>query len=127
MIKAQASSTTATGDTVKTAIGTSIQVPMTAKSIVGIWCYAVGGPGMTTLENASGIFELESSDKNLQPLQLPLDIVTALTSGSAAFSPRIFPANIPVSGGEVIKCYVTMDMSMTVALLARWGLIYEAD
>lgn len=126
VIKAQASVATAAGDTTKTLIET-IQVPKSAKMIVGIWCHAVAGPGATTLENVTGIFELESSDVNLVPLQLPLDCVTVLTSGSTAFSPRIFPANIPVNGGEKISGYVTMDMAQTVANKARFGLIYEAS
>ncbi len=124
-IKAQSSSAVATGDTTKTLIET-ITVPKTAKSIVGIWGYAVGGAGSTTLENVSGILELESPDINLQPLQLPLDILVVLTSGSAALSPRIFPANIPVNGGERISGYMTMDMALTVAYKGRFGLIYDA-
>ena len=125
-MKAQVSAVTATGDTVKTLIDI-ITVPKTAKRIVGIWCYANAGPGSTTLENQTGVFELESPDINLQPLQLPLDVVIVLTSGSVAFNPRIFPANIPVNGGEKISGYVTMDMAITVALKARFGLIYEGE
>jgi len=125
MIKAQASAATAAGDTTKTSIDT-LTVPKSAKMIVGIWAHAVAGPGTTTLENVTGILELESPDLNLQPLQLPLDCVAVLTSGSVAFSPRIFPANIPVNGGEKITGYVTMDMALTVANKARFGLIYEA-
>ncbi len=125
MIKAQVSAKTATGDTTKTLIDT-ITVPKNAKVIVGIWAYANGGAGMTTLENQSGILELESPDINIQPLQLPLDVITVLTSGATSFSPRVFPANIPVNGGERISGYVTMDMALTVATTARFGLIYEA-
>lgn len=124
MLHAQASAKTATGDTVKTLIDT-VQVPQTARKVVGIWCYAIGGPGVTTLENASGIFELESDDLPLVPLQFPLDIVTVLTSGVGMLNPRIFPVNIPLTGGERIRGYITMDMAMTVALTGRFGLITE--
>jgi hypothetical protein len=125
MIKAQVSAATATGDTVKTLIDT-ITVPKNAKMIVGIWAHALAGAGGTTLENITGIFELESVDINLQPLQLPLDCVALVGTGMAAISPRIFPANIPVNGGERIVGYVTMDLAQTVAGKARFGLIYEA-
>jgi len=125
MIRAQVSAVTATGDTTKTLVDT-ITVPKSAKAIVGIWCYAVAGAGFTTLENMTGFFELESSDVNLVPLQLPLDVVTITGTGVAGFSPRIFPANIPVNGGERIAGYVTMDMAITIASKARFGLIYEA-
>lgn len=114
----------AAGDTTKTTLG-SLTVPKLAKKIVGIWAYATGGPGVTTLENVSGIVELESPDIALQPLQLPLDVVTVLTSGSAAYSPRIWNVDITVNGGEVITCYVTMDMLITVVNTCRWGLIYS--
>ncbi len=122
--KAQVSDATATGDTAKTLIGT-ITVPQSARTIIGVWCHALAGAGMTTLENITGIFELESPDVNLQPLQLPLDCVTVLTSGVGAVSPRVWPVNIPVSGGAKISGYVTMDMAQTVAGKARFGLIYD--
>jgi len=125
MIKAQVSALTSTGDTTKTLIDT-ITVPKNAKAIVGIWAYAAAAGAMTTAEAISGILELESPDVNIQPLQLPLDIVSALTSGAIAFSPRIFPANIVVNGGERISGYLTMDMAQTGALKGRFGFIYEA-
>lgn len=124
MRHAQAGAIVASGDTVKTSLGT-LQVPKSMKKIVGVWCYAVGGPGFTTLENMTGIFELESPDINLQPLQLPLDCVCMNTDGSSAFNPRIFPVDIPVGGGEKITGYVTMDMAITLASTCRFGLLYE--
>jgi hypothetical protein len=123
-MRAQASVATATGDTVKTIIDT-ITIPQSMKSIIGAWCYAVAGAGLTTLENMTGIFELESDDIALVPLQLPLDCVTIVTSGSVAFQPRIFPLNIPINGAEKIRGYVTMDMAITIASKARFGLIYS--
>ena len=122
--KAQISIATATGDTTKTAIDT-ITVPQNVRRIIGVWCYGIAGPGMTTLENITGFFELESPDLNMQPLQLPLDCVGVLTSGAVAFNPRVWPVDIPVSGGAKITGYVTMDMALTVALKARFGLVYE--
>lgn len=123
MFHAASSAVVAAGDTTKTTLGT-LTIPKTVKAIVGFWAYAVGGPGVTTLENVSGIVELESPDINLAPMQLPLDCVTVLTSGSAAFSPRVWSCNIPVQGGEEITAYVTMDMAQTVANTCRWGFIY---
>lgn len=121
--KAQVSASTACGDTVKTKID-ELQVPQSCKAIIGVWCYAIGGPGSTTLENYTGVFELESPDVALQPLQFPLEQVVVLTSGSAALASKVWPVNIPVSGGEKITGYVTMDMAITVANKARFGLVY---
>lgn len=122
--RAQVSASTAAGDTTKTIIDT-ITTPLSAKRIIGVWCYSEGGPGETTLENRSGVFELESSDIPIVPCQFPLDVVVCLTSGTAAFSPRVWPVDIPCGGAAKIAGYVTMDMAITVANKARFGLIYE--
>jgi len=122
--KSQVSAVTAAGDTVKTLID-ALTVPQTAKRIIGVWCHALAGPGATTLENITGIFELESPDVNIVPFQLPLDCVVVLTNGVGAMSPRVWPVDVPVSGGAKISGYVTMDMALTVANKARFGLIYE--
>jgi len=125
-IKAQMSALTATGDTVKTLIDT-ITMIQSAKKIIGIWCYAIAGAVLTTAEAATGVIEFESDDAPIAPLQLPLDVVSMLTGGAVAFSPRIFPVDIPVSGQSKIKGSVTMDMAQTGGLKARFGFIIEAD
>jgi len=123
-MKAMASAITAHGDTVRTAIG-SITVPTNIKSIVGIWCYVLGGPGLTTLENLTGIFDLRSDSVPMEPLQLPLEGVVALTNGVTSFSPRIWNCNIGGVAGAVVTAYVTLDMAQTVAGTCRWGLIFS--
>jgi len=124
-MKAQVSALTSLGDTVKTLVDT-ITVPGGVQAIIGIWGYATGGAGLTTLENVTGILELESDDLPLTPLQIPLDIVVVLTSGVAAFSPRIWAITIPVTPGvSKIKGYMTMDMAITVANKGRFGFIYN--
>lgn len=124
MDHAQVSALTATSDTTKKLIDT-ITVPAKMKRIKGIWCYAVAGDTLTTGEAVTGILELESPDININPMQLPLDIVDILTSGAVGFSPRILPVDIPVQGNERIAGYVTMDMAQTGALKARFGFIYS--
>jgi hypothetical protein len=62
----------------------------------------------------------------LTPLQLPLDCAIVLTSGIAAFQPRVWACNIPVTAGVTkIRGYITMDMAMTAANTGRFGLIYD--
>ena len=121
-----ASDATAAGDTTKTIVDT-ITLPLNTKRIIGVWGYSEGGAGETTLENRSGLLEFESPDIPIQPLQLPLDIVVVLTSGTAAFSPRVWPVDIPVNGQARISGYVTMDMAITVANKARFGVIVETN
>jgi len=124
-MKSMASAITAHGDTVRTPIGT-ITVPTKIESIIGIWCYVLGGPGATTLENVSGIFDLHSDSLALEPLQLPLEGAVILTNGVATFSPRIWNCNIKGVANAEITCYVTLDMAQTVAGTCRWGLIFGA-
>jgi len=114
---------TATGDTVKTSLGT-ITVPKSATKIVGIMMYASGGAGMTTLENISGILELESPDLALQPLQLPFEVVVIVGTGVASLQPRVWNCNVPVNGGERITGYATMDQALAINPGARFGFIY---
>jgi hypothetical protein len=124
MFKAQVSQKAATADTVKTLVDT-LTVPGGVSQIIGIWAYAVGGAGITTLQNISGIMEYESDDLSLTPLQLPLDVVVVLASGVAGWSPRIFAVAIPVSPGvSKIRGYVTLDYATTVHTYARFGFIY---
>ena len=122
-MKAAASAIVAHGDTVRTSIG-SLTVPTNTKSIIGVWCYAMGGPGATTLENMTGIFDLHSDSLPLEPFQLPLEGYVTLTQGVATFSPRVWNCNIGGVAGAVVTCYVTLDMAQTVAGTCRWGLIY---
>ena len=123
MMHAQSSALTALAGVTKTLIDT-ITIPAKATKITGIWAY-VHQPGMTTLEMSSGILELESDDVSLNPLQLPLECVTATTNGAVAFVPRILPCNIDVTGGARIRGYGTLDMALTTAEKARFGLITE--
>lgn len=124
MIKYLASAATAHGDTVKTLIET-IQLPAGARALLGVWCHALAGPGITTLENVTGICELESPDINIQPCQVPLEPVAVLTGGTPASQIHVYPLNAAVKGGERISGYVTMDMAQTVAGKARFGLVVD--
>ena len=122
-MKAQASAIVAHGDTVRTSLG-EITIPNNVKSIIGVWCYVLGGPGMTTLENVTGIFDLHSDDLPLEPFQLPLEGAVALTQGVATFSPRVWNCNIGGVAGSKVTCYITLDLAQTVAGTCRWGMLY---
>lgn len=125
MQHSQASSLTATGDTVRTLIDT-ITLPSSAKRIIGVWCYAEAAATLTSGEPVTGIFELESPDIDIAPAQFPLDIVDILTSGAISRQAHIIPTDIPVkSAASKVSCYVTMDLAQTGGLKARFGLISE--
>lgn len=122
--KIMTSDSTASGDTTKTLVDT-LTVPMNVKKIVGISILSLGGAGITTLEDVTGIMTFESDDMDIAPLIIPLPQVAVLTSGVAALNPFIWPVDIPVVGGSKIKGYVTMDMALTVDSKIRFTLIYE--
>jgi hypothetical protein len=124
MLKYLVSAKTATGDTVKTLIDT-ITLPAGAKGVLGVWSEAFCGAGMTTLENISGILELESPDINIQPCQVPLTPVVVLTSGVGTPKIQTWALNWAVKGGERISGYITMDLAQTIALTGRFGLIVD--
>jgi hypothetical protein len=107
------SACTASGDTVKTLVDT-VQFPQGTKAIVGVGAYALGGAGETTLENITGIIELESVDLAVQPFQFPIQPCAFLTSGGVSHPIQMWPMDIVNPGPAKISCYVTMDMALTV-------------
>lgn len=124
MLKYLAGAATASGDTVKTSLGT-LTLPSGAKQIVGAWVAGHGGAGMTTLENVSGILELESPDVNLQPCQIPLDTIAIVGTGMAAVPVKVWPMNVPVTTGVRVTGYVTMDQALAINPSVRFGLVVE--
>lgn len=125
MFHSQVSGATATGDTTKTLIDT-ITLPSSARRITGIWCYAEGAATLTSGEPMTGIFELESPDIPLQPMQFPLDIANVLTSGAYSRQAHIIPVDVPVQNASArVSGYVTMDVAQTGNLKARFGIITE--
>lgn len=119
----QVSAITALGDTAKTSLG-NITLPSNARRIVGFWAYCTGGPGYTTLENQTGICEIESDDMNIVPLQFPFEGAGGLT-GDSNLPNKVWPVDIPVRGKETLKGYGTMDMAITLANTGRWGVITD--
>jgi hypothetical protein len=124
MLKYLTGEATTEGGTTKTSLGT-IVLPSNAKRLVGAWCYANGGAGITTLENISGICELESPDVNLQPCQFPIEQQTVLTSGVGASATKVWPMNAAVPGNARVTGYLTLDLAQTVDGKARFGLVVE--
>jgi len=124
MYKYLSSASTACGDTTKTLIDT-ITLPASAKAIIGVWTYSMGGPGQTTLETQSGILELESPDCRIQPCQIPLPAMNTLTNGVAVVEHKVWPMTLPVGGNARISGYITMDMAITVANKGRFGLVVD--
>jgi len=121
--KWMSSAATARGATgVKTAIGT-ITPPPWAKRISAIWANSFGGALLTTAEAVSGILELEGT--GIESQVFPLDQVNMLTGGSAQLPSHVIPVNIPVAPLAGIVGSMTMDDTVTGALLQRWGCCFE--
>jgi len=116
----------ASADTVEKNIGT-ITLNATAKRIIGVWVNILGGAGVTTLQNVSGVLRLDSPDCRISPMTLPTSITPVLTSSTTSFEPRIIPVNIPVAAQARITGYVTLDLATTIHNTCRFGLLYEGD
>jgi len=125
MLKYLTGAYTASGDTTKTSLGT-ITTPSSTRAIVGVWVQW-GGAGMTTLEDVSGILELESNDVNIQPCQIPLTAVMLTGTGAAPMTPKVWPLNINKAGQIRITGYVTMDITLAINPGVRFGLVIETS
>lgn len=90
----------------KTLIGT-LTVPAGVSKIIGVSSVLLAADTLTSTEAVCGMVELESEDVDLVPSQFLTDVATILTSGAVAFSPKQWPADLPVTKGDRIKCYIT--------------------
>lgn len=118
------SASTALGDTAKTSIGV-ISMPKSAKRIVGFGGYAIGGPGNTTLENVTGVLEIEATVLHLSPQEFPLDCLALTGTGMAVLQPRIWPISVASPGNTDIEGFMTLDMAQTLANTGRWFIVWE--
>ena len=118
MITCDCTAITATGDTVRTSIGT-ITLPPNINQVVAVGVYANAGAAMTTAESVSGIFEVEFTGKDVTPAKFPLDSISCLTEGTVALKTTQWPVGWTGVGSQTMTFYVTMDMAQTGALTAR--------
>jgi len=114
-------------ETTKTLIDT-LTVPQGVSKLVGV-ATQISASGLTTLEDVTGIVELESDDMSpwggTQQFLVGGGINTVVTSGVACLPPFIWPANIPVTAGSHIKCSVTFNKAQTVNPSTRVLLMFE--
>lgn len=123
MLKYLATDSTALAGVTKTLVGT-ITLPEGTKQIVSVAAYA-GGPGMTTLESASGIAEFESDDIAINPCQIPLAVNQVVTSGAIVYDPKFYPVGYQGGGKTRIKCSITLDTAQTIAETGRCFICVE--
>ena len=121
--KQQCSAVVAAGDTAKTSLG-DLVVPQDVTKIIGVYCHALGGPGNTTLENITGMFELESPSSPLPIAQFLLDPAAEPLQG-VGLRAHPWPCDIPVILGAVVRGFITMDMAITLTNTCRYQLTYE--
>lgn len=128
MYKSMISSLTAAEatETTKKLVDT-LTVPQGVRSLVGVGAQ-VSTAGLTTLEDVTGIIELESDDMSpwggTQQFLLN-GMQTVVTSGAVALAPYIHPTNIPVTAGSHIKISVTFNKAQTVNPSVRAQLVFE--
>lgn len=113
-------------ETTKTLVDT-ITVPQGVRNLVGLG-YQVSTAGLTTLEDITGILELESDDMSpwggTQQFLMG-SVGTVVTSGVAAAPPYVHPCMIPVTAGSHIKVSATYNKAQTVNPSTRAQLIFE--
>lgn len=113
-------------ETTKTLVDT-ITVPQGVKNLVGVGAQ-ISAAGLTTLEDVTGILELESDDMSpwggTQQF-LVGGINTVVTSGVSALNPYIHPTMIPVTAGAHIKVSMTYNKAQTVNPSTRAQLVFE--
>jgi len=122
MFKSQVSSSTAHTDTTEKLIDT-LTVPDGVTKIVGVQCHALGGAGITTLENTTGKFRLRNKSRG-DEYEFLIRGLAVLTSGVGIIDPPVDPCDIPVSPTNQLEGYVTMDLAQTVGNTCRFRLIY---
>lgn len=113
-------------ETTKTLMDT-ITVPQGVKHLVGVG-YQISPSGLTTLEDVTGILELESDDMapwgGTQQF-LMNGMQTVVTSGAVVVAPYIHPTMIPVTAGAHIKISATYNKAQTINPSTRAQLVFE--
>ena len=113
-------------ETTKTLIDT-VTVPqgVSVLSAVGV---QVSSAGITTLEDLTGIVELESDDMSpwggTQQFCFG-GVNTCVTSGVSAMPVQLMPTKIPVTPGSHIKFSTTFNKALTINPSCRGQLIFE--
>lgn len=123
MFRSMVTASTALSDTTEKLIDT-LTVPDEVSRLVGVSGHAMGGAGITTLENVTGKMRIRNKSRG-EESEFLLDIVGVLTSGSPAYSPKVHPCDMQVSQGNQIEVYMTMDLAQTVANTGRACLVFE--
>lgn len=105
----------------------SVRVPQGIRNLIAVGAQ-VSTAGLTTLEDVTGIIELESDDMapwtGTQQFLLN-GMLTAVTSGAVALNPYMHPTNIPCTPGSTLKISVTFNKAQTVNPSVRAQLVFE--
>lgn len=113
-------------ETTETSLG-NVQVPLGAKSVVGV--YGIANVLTTTAELAAGKFRFVPQSGPGGTFSFPLQVNQgpAGTLASPGFSnaPVIWPVNIPVTPLDNLACYAVLDVAQTGTSRCRVGFIFE--
>lgn len=113
-------------ETTKSLIST-VTCPQGVRALVGVG-YQISAAGLTTLEDVTGIMELESDDMSPwggTQAFLMGGMCTMTTGGQAALPPYVHPCHIPVTAGAHIKVSTTFNKAQTVNPSVRAQLVFE--
>jgi len=115
-----------TGDTVETTIET-ITLHAGVIRIISFWVMILGGAGLTSLENVSGIFRLSSVDLADLQVVVPTEALAIVGTGIGIVTPRLWPLNRKVRSQYKMKGTITLDLALTINTTARWGMVLELE
>lgn len=101
----------------------TITVPSNVSKLVGFRGTALGGAGITTLENITGKWRIRNKSRG-EENELLMDSVVVLTSGVAALQPAMRVMDMPVTPGEAIEVYAVLDLAQTVNNTCRAELTF---
>lgn len=102
-------------------------VPQGVTKLVGV-AAQVSAAGLTTLEDVSGILEIESDDMapwgGTQQF-LIFGIATGVTSGMIGLNPYMHPTNISVTPGANLKISYTGNKAQTINPSVRAQVVFN--
>lgn len=101
-----------------------------ATRIVGVMGLMAKNTAITAAESVMATFRLDSADAKLTPAVYPFNCAMSSLVGADTGAPsqpqsQFIPVDIPVHGGSVISCFVTLQRAVTANVETQIFIAYE--